>query len=995
MELERFFFLDDGDLRLVARRRGDHNRLGFGVQLTTVRYLGAFLPDPVDVPGEVGDCIAAQLDVGASCLARYAEREKTRLEHQWEIARAFGYREFVDVEGELACWVDDRAWTTGEGPNAIFADAIRWLRERRVLLPGVTTLARIVARERDAATVRVWGAVAGSPDPGQARRLTRLLDVPDGARQSELDRMRKAETTPSGAGMVRALDRVSEIAGHGLGGVDLSVVPQRRVVALARYGMAAKATALRRHPEPRRLATLVATVRSLEARSVDDALELFDVLMTNDLLARAGRESRKEKLRRYPRLSRDAGRLAAAVGVLLDALEREEPLALELIWEEIESKVSREELRSAVAHLIEVAQPPDADADGEWRTALLDRYASVRAFVPMLCETIEFGATADAAGVLSALRDLPRLLDARATKAVPVGYLDARQVAVDVVPAGWWRRLVFKPDRPEGTVDRAAYVFCVLEQFHRHLLRRDIYAAPSARYGDPRAKLLTGHAWEAAKGPALNALSLPENPEELLLEHSAALDSAWRGMADSLTAGTVAHVDSDWRLHAEKIDAIPDPPSLVDLRRRLEAMLPRVDLPELILEVMGWLPAFAEAFTGISGGQSRMRDLDVTIAAALTAHALNVGYVPVISEGVPALTRGRISHVAQNYLRPENYTLANAALITAQDGIDLARRWGGGLVAGIDGMRFVVPVRSIHARPNSKYFGRRRGATWLNMISDQGVGLAGRVLSGTPRDSLHVIDLIYSQDAGRRPEVIVTDTGSYSDIVYGVITLLDFDYRPQLADLPDSKLWRIDQAAHYGPLNQAARGNIDLARIRRHWPDIQRLIVSIHTGAIPACDALRILTPGGTPTQLGDALAQYGRIFKTLHILSYVDDEPYRREIKAIRNLQEGRHDLARTAFHGRKGELRHGYRDGMEDQLGALGLVLNCITLWNTIYLDHAISELRSAGYPVLDADLERLSPYMRRHINFHGHYFFDRPKLHGARRALRDPDAPDDDEE
>ncbi len=76
----------------------------------------------------------------------------------------------------------------------------------------------------------------------------------------------------------------------------------------------------------------------------------------------------------------------------------------------------------------------------------------------------------------------------------------------------------------------------------------------------------------------------------------------------------------------------------------------------------------------------------------MTAHALNVGYVPVISEGVPALTRGRISHVDQNYLRPENYTAANAVLIGAQDSIALARQWGGGLVAGIDGMRFVVPV---------------------------------------------------------------------------------------------------------------------------------------------------------------------------------------------------------------------------------------------------------------------------------------------------------------
>jgi hypothetical protein len=68
MELERCFFLDDAYRRLVGRRRGDHNRLGFGVQLATVRLLGTFLADPVDVPDDVGDCIAAQLDVAASCL---------------------------------------------------------------------------------------------------------------------------------------------------------------------------------------------------------------------------------------------------------------------------------------------------------------------------------------------------------------------------------------------------------------------------------------------------------------------------------------------------------------------------------------------------------------------------------------------------------------------------------------------------------------------------------------------------------------------------------------------------------------------------------------------------------------------------------------------------------------------------------------------------------------------------------------------------------------
>ena len=51
-------------------------------------------------------------------------------------------------------------------------------------------------------------------------------------------------------------------------------------------------------------------------------------------------------------------------------------------------------------------------------------------------------------------------------------------------------------------------------------------------------------------------------------------------------------------------------------------------------------PRFVRAFTAVSGGQTRLEDLRVTIAAALTAHALNVGFAPVIS-GMPALTRAR------------------------------------------------------------------------------------------------------------------------------------------------------------------------------------------------------------------------------------------------------------------------------------------------------------------------------------------------------------------
>ena len=64
-------------------------------------------------------------------------------------------------------------------------------------------------------------------------------------------------------------------------------MPPRRLGELARYGMTADAWLIRRHPDDRRLATLLATARYLEAKSVDDALELLDLLMSAELLNKA------------------------------------------------------------------------------------------------------------------------------------------------------------------------------------------------------------------------------------------------------------------------------------------------------------------------------------------------------------------------------------------------------------------------------------------------------------------------------------------------------------------------------------------------------------------------------------------------------------------------------------------------------------------------------------------------------------------------------------
>ncbi|CAG6393620.1 hypothetical protein SCOCK_210060 [Actinacidiphila cocklensis] len=53
-ELERYFFLDDADREAVQAKRRAHNRLGFAVQLTSVRFLGRFMPGPAAGAGGGG-----------------------------------------------------------------------------------------------------------------------------------------------------------------------------------------------------------------------------------------------------------------------------------------------------------------------------------------------------------------------------------------------------------------------------------------------------------------------------------------------------------------------------------------------------------------------------------------------------------------------------------------------------------------------------------------------------------------------------------------------------------------------------------------------------------------------------------------------------------------------------------------------------------------------------------------------------------------------------
>ena len=300
---------------------------------------------------------------------------------------------------------------------------------------------------------------------------------------------------------------------------------------------------------------------------------------------------------------------------------------------------------AAVEELAPFGEDDDDDADR--RAELVKRYATVRPFLPMLTTIIPFGATDAGTPVLAAARSLP---DLAGRKRVRPDEVDGSLVT------GSWRRLVFSaPDLPAGTVDHRAYALCVLEQLHRALRRRDVFAAGSVRWGDPRAQLLSGEEWEAAKPQALAALRLEEPASVHLAALGRTLDvgvagpggAARRGRAGRQHAQVRLEPDADGRvrIRVSPLEAVPEPPSLVALRDLTARMLPRVDLPELLLEVDAWT-GFTSEFTHLAESGTRMEDLAVSACAVLVAEGCNIGFTPVDqarrarADTGPALPRG-------------------------------------------------------------------------------------------------------------------------------------------------------------------------------------------------------------------------------------------------------------------------------------------------------------------------------------------------------------------
>ena len=594
---------------------------------------------------------------------------------------------------------------------------------------------------------------------------------------------------------------------------SLKTIP---VAARPDHIRASPAYMIERYIPSRRRATLVAFLLDLEERLTDNALEMADKLI-GSIFTRA----KNAQARSYATTSKNVARLMLIFRRTIDALTE----AVDHVG--LEDAVPRRALGLEVVgwNTLLKARPEVATiaetANLDPLTVAADRYATLRKFAPDLLEALQFRAGKGSAKTIAAiemLRDLNRSGKRDLPADAPMPFRKE------------WRKIVVGDD---GKINRRLWEIATIAHLRNKLRSGDVWVERSAGYRRFDSYLLS----EPQAKPIVSALGLPPTAGEWLEQRGRELDWRLKKFAQRLKRDALEGVryrDDRLQISPVRTIATPDAEALAD---RLDAMMPRIRITELLHEV-AQETGFLAAFTNLRTGEPCPNEN--ALLATILADATNLGLsrMAAASQGV---TRDQLLWTHDAYIRDDSYRTALAVLINAHHRLPFSRVWGDGTTSSSDGQFFRAAKRGASGGDINARYGVDHGFSFYTHNSDQRAPYHVKVISAATHEAPYVLDGLTSHGTDLRIVEHYTDTGGATDHVFALCAMLGFRFCPRLRDFPDRRLAPIAPVTAYPSITPLLGKRIRTDIIGEQWEDVLRLVGSIKAGHVAPSVMLRKL----------------------------------------------------------------------------------------------------------------------------------------------------------
>jgi TnpA family transposase len=550
--------------------------------------------------------------------------------------------------------------------------------------------------------------------------------------------------------------------------------------------------------------------------------------------------------------------------------------------ETVYSEVDKSTLVTTVESTKDLVRPPDLD----FLDLIEGKYQQIRGVLLAMYQVLQF----------RAIRGLDPSIDAL-DHVVDLGRRNARVTALrqTIAKNTFYAPMAHVTDRwrkhvLDGPVIRPNfYEASAFDALRGRLRAGDIFVEGSRRFRQFDSYLLRKDIWVDMRTRGETKLAISGDAQRFLESKAQQIREKFKEVHEKLERGELPGVRKDEKghLHLEPLEKDVTEEALV-VKRQLYSMLPRVNLADALIELNTWT-GFLDQFTHLLYHDAPQGEHRMILLAAIMALGMNIGLGKMAQS--TKYTFKRLTWSIDWHVREDTILKAQAVLTNFVLQREFSKYWGDGTKSSSDGMRIKVGVRAANAVINRKHFGPGRGVTVYVHTSDVGLPFWQKVISTSEREALHVIDALCNHETDLAIQEHYTDTHGYTEHVFALCSLLGFKFAPRIANLMEQRLFHIGTPDEYGAFNNLIKGGIATRAIEENWDEILRLAASIKSGTVSASLIMRKLAAYPRQNSLAKALAELGKIEKTLFVLEYLSNPPLRRRVlKGLKLAHIGNH---------------------------------------------------------------------------------------------------------